>query len=70
MIITRLNRRKYDAAKTAAEFAATVRDEVDLNKLTECLLGVVPETMQPAHVSLWLKESNAKTPRRRGAKEL
>ena len=43
------------AAKTLAEFAATVRDEVDLNKLTDRLIAVVEETMQPARISLWLK---------------
>jgi len=66
MIITRLNRRKYDAQKVLEQFAATARDEVDLNKLTERWIAVVGETMQPAHVSLWLKGSNATPATARG----
>ncbi len=52
----RFYRRRYDTAKVMAAFSATVRDEVDLNKLTDRLLQVVEETMQPAHVSLWLRK--------------
>ncbi len=48
-------RHKYDAAKTIAAFGATLRDETDLATLAERSLNVVHETMQPAHVSLWLK---------------
>jgi flagellar biosynthesis protein FliQ len=55
IIDRRFYRRKYDAAKVVAAFSATLRQEVDLNELSEQILAVVQETMQPTHVSLWLR---------------
>src|SRR5581483_4136038 len=56
----RFYRKKYDAQQVLQKFAVTVRDETDLDRLTDELLNVVNETMQPKSVSVWLKEVNRK----------
>jgi hypothetical protein len=51
----RFYRRKFDAALLLAEFGRTVRDEVDLGRMQEVLISTVQDTLQPAHVSLWVR---------------
>ena len=51
----RFYRRKYDARKTLADFSSRLRNETDLDRLSGELVSVVRETMQPEHVSVWLR---------------
>jgi hypothetical protein len=56
MVDHRFYQRKYDAAKTVEAFSATLRNELDLSQLHEHLITVVQDTIQPSHISLWLRK--------------
>jgi len=63
IIDRRFNRNKYNAQQVLNDFAKTVRDETDLDKLTGRLVQVVDETMQPRSVSVWLRRTEREVKR-------
>jgi hypothetical protein len=62
VIDRRFYRRKYDASRILAAYGTRLRDEVDLKTLSDDLLAVVGETVQPTHASLWLRSSDGTPP--------
>jgi hypothetical protein len=54
----RFYRKKYDTERVLASFSTTLKEKVDLDQLTNSILVVVEETMQPIQLSLWLRDGN------------
>jgi hypothetical protein len=65
LVDRRFDRHRYNAVQTIQAFSARLRQQVDLDTLSAELLGVVEQTMQPASVSLWLRQSVSASPDQR-----
>jgi hypothetical protein len=55
LVDRRFNRSRYDAERTIAEFGGRLKSEVEIGSVSEDLLSVISQTMQPEHVSLWVR---------------
>jgi hypothetical protein len=58
MVDRRFNRARYDADQTVAAFAARLKDAVDLDAVRDDLAGVIHQTLEPAHLSMWISQHN------------